>query len=372
MINVDEALPSLEQRISDDVKLAKNGSIIAYERLIKACQNTVTSIALATVKDIDDSEEIAQQVFISIWKNLSDLKNSASFLPWVRQSARYAALNFLRDNKANARLDSDAADNFFAQLIAADNHPDADIIEQNQQLFLYSVIDKLAPDEREIVLLYYREEQSTENVAQLLGISKDNVRQKLSRARRVLKGKLLKHAEQCIYSSAPTIAFSALVASLLTPSAPVAAASLGLATSKGSSSLIAKVFVVIGGAIIGAFIAVLAVVWSSNKVIKRLSEEADKKQFTQYRNETIAWIIVWSLLITAAYQLTDGWIAPILSYLGFGAGLVYLTHRTASMLSRIEQSNKAKHTSWVFMTIGIIAGLSGMVIGLINSGRLVI
>ena len=63
----------------NDVLLAQNGDIQAYERLIKHCQNAVTSIALAIVKDIDDSEEVAQQVFVSIWQNLNKLKNPSSF-----------------------------------------------------------------------------------------------------------------------------------------------------------------------------------------------------------------------------------------------------------------------------------------------------
>ena len=59
---------------SADIILAQQGDQQAYERIIRRSQNLVSTIALAIVKDVDDSEEIAQQVFVSVWQNLKQLK----------------------------------------------------------------------------------------------------------------------------------------------------------------------------------------------------------------------------------------------------------------------------------------------------------
>ena len=59
---------------SADIILAQQGDQQAYERIICRSQNLVSTIALAIVKDVDDSEEIAQQVFVSVWQNLKQLK----------------------------------------------------------------------------------------------------------------------------------------------------------------------------------------------------------------------------------------------------------------------------------------------------------
>ena len=63
-----------------DIILAQQGDQQAYERIIRRSQNLVSTIALAIVKDVDDSEEIAQQVFVSVWQNLKQLKKPESFL----------------------------------------------------------------------------------------------------------------------------------------------------------------------------------------------------------------------------------------------------------------------------------------------------
>ena len=99
---------------SDDVIAAQHGDESAFNRLVAASRNTIASIALAITRDLDASEEITQQVFINCWQKLHTLKNAASFLPWVRQSARYAAYNYLRDNRLADRVGGEEADALFA------------------------------------------------------------------------------------------------------------------------------------------------------------------------------------------------------------------------------------------------------------------
>jgi len=281
---------TIEHSLKKDVLLAQQGDIKAYERLIMANQNLVTSIALAIVKDLDDSEEIAQQVFISLWQNIGKLKNAGSFLPWLRQSTRFTAYNFMRNNKSKVRLDSQQAETVLEELIDPQIPVDDSLIEDNKNAILQSFIDQLASDEREIVLLYYREEQSTKQVAQLLHLSEANVRKKLSRVRQSLKADLLAKAQTCIYSTAPTLGFSALVTSVLTPTTPVMAATVSdsVVGISSSSNVFVKIAVVLGGSLVGAFLAVFAIIWSSNMAIKTIEATDKKLIFTRYRNETIA------------------------------------------------------------------------------------
>ena len=366
------ALGTMQQ----DVELAKSGDIGAYERLIDTSKNLVTSIALAIVKDVDDSEQVAQQVFISVWQNLNTLKNSASFLPWIRQSTRYTAYNFLRDNKKGAKVSTEQADVILAELADPNENAESSLMRNDSQSILHSFIDELGADDREIVLLYYREEQSSQQVAALLDISAESVRKKLSRARQSLKSDLLKHASKLVYSTAPTVGFSALVSSLLTPSAPVAAASITGAATTSSTSFLSKVLMVLGGSFIGAFMAVFAILWSSKIAMRQLSEQEQKQQFTRYRNETIAWVIIWAFIITAGYTFTTGWWGPVLSYSGFAIGLTALMYRSMNYM-HVHGTKDGKQATplmrvvnYTCMVLAIGVGFSGLIIGLINSGRL--
>jgi RNA polymerase sigma factor (sigma-70 family) len=373
--------------ISSDVTLAQQGDMQAYERLIVACQNLVSSIALAIVKDVDDSEEVAQQVFVSVWQNLAQLNKPESFLPWVRQSTRYAALNFIRDNKNTKRMPYDEASILLANIASSAPLHEDELSTQDNKKLVAAFVDELASEDREVVLLYYREEQSTKQVAQLLHLTEANVRKKLSRSRAQLKEKLLKVASHAVYSTAPVLGFSTLVSSLLVPSGPAAAAVItGTTGNAANSSFAVKLLTVLGGAVIGAFMAVLAVLWSSKIAISTLKNQNHKQIMTRYRNETIAWIVLWSIIITAGYELTSGWQGPVFTYLGFAIGLFILMLRSMNFLHThssgkhdtndcgdIKKVKKPiRFINYLFIFLGLSAGFAGVIIGLLNRGRLIL
>lgn len=201
----------------------------------------------------DDLAWLEPQVFIAVWENINKLKNSSSFLLWIRQSTRYTAFNFLRDNKSSARINAGQADKILAQIADPSLQNDDKLIIDNQNVVLHHFIDQLAQNDREIVLLYYREEQSSKQVAEFLNLSHSNVRKKLSRVRQSLNSDVLKRASHLVCSTAPAIGFSALVCTLRVPSAPVVAATLAAssASSKASSSFIVKITTILGGPFTG-------------------------------------------------------------------------------------------------------------------------
>lgn len=90
---------SIEQQLQPDVTAAIAGDMQAFSRLVQRCQNGISSIALAIVKDLDASEEVCQQVFIAAWQQLNSLQNPTSFLPWLRQITRYRAYSYLREQR---------------------------------------------------------------------------------------------------------------------------------------------------------------------------------------------------------------------------------------------------------------------------------
>ena len=111
-MNISTNLVLSDQKLNllKDVELSRKGDQQAFGRLVNQTRNLVSSIALSIVKDLDNSENVAQQVFIGVWQNMSELKNSSSFLPWLRQMTCYKALNFLRDNKTHQKVDGEEAD----------------------------------------------------------------------------------------------------------------------------------------------------------------------------------------------------------------------------------------------------------------------
>ncbi|MGH8052045.1 MAG: RNA polymerase sigma factor, partial [Arenimonas sp.] len=97
----------VETIIQTHLPAASNGDQQAYSRIVEGCQNTVTSIALAIVRDVPASEDIAQEVFISAWQQLKKLNQASSFLPWLRQITRNMARDYLRGQKYRANPSGD-------------------------------------------------------------------------------------------------------------------------------------------------------------------------------------------------------------------------------------------------------------------------
>ena len=208
-----------------DVEAARRGDPAAYRRLVEAHRNVVCSISLAIVRDLDASEEVAQEVFVAAWRNLGKLRNADSFGPWLRQLTRNRARQHLRSHLRARRLTvvgeppDDAAD-------PTGLAPDL-LVRVEDQRRLRAAMDDLPDDAREVVTLYYREGRSVAQVASLLDLGEDTVKKRLQRARERLRQALLDEAGEALVRTAPGAAFTAAVCGALALGAPTTAAASG-------------------------------------------------------------------------------------------------------------------------------------------------
>ncbi len=377
---------SIELQLMPDVLAAQQGDMAAYQRLINRCRQMVSSIALAIVKDLDRSEDIAQQVFIHAWQQLPQLREAGSFLPWVRQITRYQAFHGLRDQKARRELDGDDAETVLAEFIDPDACPELWHGRAEQSQLVQQFLDALPAESREMLLLFYREEQSSSQVAALLGISEANVRKKLQRVRESLKEQWLSRYGQLILSTAPGLGFSAaLTAALATaspPAAAMAADQLVHSVAPGAASGPLKLLAVIGGAAIGALLAIAAVFYGMKPAINRADSAELAAQLRQLRRRTMAWMAGFGLCWVAAYELTPSAWGPIACM----TMLTVLLLSTQLQLSRLLAPQQARERQadpkaaakqrrqWLGCAIGTVVGIgagwAGMIAGLIASGRL--
>jgi RNA polymerase sigma factor (sigma-70 family) len=236
----------IDALIHECLPLAARGDQRAFGRIVEACKNTVTAIALAIVRDVQVSEDIAQEAFLSAWQNLSRLRAAGSFLPWLRQITRNLALSHLR-TRGNQRSSRADLDDVLA--VVADPQPGhADRLQREHEEFLVAqALDELPEESREVLLIYYREGQNSRQVAELLGMQEAAVRKRLQRARDRVRDDVFARLGEAARATAPTAVFTAvLVASLVaSPTASAAALAGGAAAaSKGMG----KFFASAGGA----------------------------------------------------------------------------------------------------------------------------
>ena len=214
---------TLDLMLQYELPAATGGDREAYGRIVRACQNTVTAIALAITRDVAISEDIAQEAFLKAWQRLDRLKNSASFLPWLRQITRNLARDYLRANHGRA-LSGEAAEIAIGMAADPSPTPSQRLLQTEEERVASEIISSLPEDSREILLLFYREGQRSQQVADLLGISDAAVRKRLSRARATVRGELLERFGDFARCTAPSAAFAMVVVGGLVGAAPAASA----------------------------------------------------------------------------------------------------------------------------------------------------
>jgi len=278
--------------LAKNVELVRSGNIQAFVHVIDQTSPTVTSIALSIVRDIDNAEDVAQQVYIKIWEQIQTLKNTASFLPWLRQITRNTAFNFLRSSKVANTISGEQAE----QLLDSYCDPkqdQTDILQRSQcsEIINY-FIDCLPKEDREVVLLYYREGSSTKQVARLLDLSEANVRKKISRTRAKLKISITEKCGNILLTTTPAIGFGSLLISSIAAPSPVAAATMSSIASAHNASWINKVLMLFGGAFLGVFSAMVAILLGSSYQLKELKSPDLRRQLIRDRNRFIVFFII--------------------------------------------------------------------------------
>jgi RNA polymerase sigma factor (sigma-70 family) len=214
---------------SADVVAAQQGDRGAFTRLVAAHQNLVCSITLAILRDVPASQDVAQEVFVNAWRTLCTLRDPALFLPWLKQLARNAALNTLRSEKRRKLRDAaHAIDPRTEDAITC-------ALSVEERRVLDECIDDLPDQSRELMILFYREEQSVSRVAALLEIKEDAVKKRLQRARQSVRASVLARFGELALATAPTAGFTAVVAGLLLATGPATAAAI---TASGTKSAV--------------------------------------------------------------------------------------------------------------------------------------
>lgn len=259
--------------LEPDVVRAASGDRQAFGRLIDATRTTVCSIALAVVRDVETSEDVAQDVYLHAWRGLPTLRNAASFLPWLRQMTRNRANFLVRQAKPwkKTRLD----ETLEAVLVDHGPGPEARVLEEAERQSICDALDELTTDHREVLILFYREEQSVRQVGNLLELSEAAVKKRLERARQAMKQALDHGLAEALERTKPGAAFSFTVLGMLPLLAPTAAAaSKGLLGFVGSSKAAASV----GSSVAGASVGVLGLLIGYFYLAKDAVDARERRQ----------------------------------------------------------------------------------------------
>jgi RNA polymerase sigma-70 factor, ECF subfamily len=182
----------------EDVRLMQlvgQGDMLAFERLIERHQALVAGTVARMLGSNSEVEDIAQQVFIRVWKSAGRYTPRAKFTTWLLKITRNLVFNELRRWKRRAQvpMQSDAQSEEIALKDETSRAPDASLLEHELQEAIDNAITQLPDTQRMALVLRRYEQLSYEQIAEILDLTVPAVKSLLFRARSELRERLSKY-----------------------------------------------------------------------------------------------------------------------------------------------------------------------------------
>jgi len=214
----------------------------AFGRVVREHQDAVCAVAFSALRDRGASEEIAQEAFLVAWRKWPGLTEAPKLPAWICGIARNLARNARRQTRPVSVGDE------VERVPDEAGTPLDSVLDAESRALVWRALESLPDKYREPLVLFYRSEQSTRQVAAALNVSEDTAKQRLSRGRSQLETRVRGLVEQALRTTGPGTAFTAsVVAAVLV--APTTAHAAPAAAASGSMGKAALLGIGIAGAV---------------------------------------------------------------------------------------------------------------------------
>lgn len=166
------------------VEKAKHGDTRAFGVLVERYQNYIFTLAYRMLKVREEAEEIAQDSFLKAYDALQGFRGESKFSTWLYRIAYRKSLDRLKKNSTlrTSELIEDFTEDHLSYVDSGLDH----MLKEERSKIINKCILKLPEQEAAIITLYYFEEQSVKEIAQVMELGEDNVKVKLFRSRKLL------------------------------------------------------------------------------------------------------------------------------------------------------------------------------------------
>lgn len=186
-----ERLISIHMQVQEDdiaiIQMVLQGQTQAFGRLVARYQSFVFTIVLRHIHSREVAEELAQDVFVKAFKALSSFKGNSKFSTWLYTIAHHTCLSHLRKKEDETIFPGEEHIQSWVELGGGSSHPGDRLEQKGQQHLLNEALKHLPAIDNELITLFYKGEQSIEEISTITGLTVSNVKVKLLRARQKLK-----------------------------------------------------------------------------------------------------------------------------------------------------------------------------------------
>jgi len=166
------------------------GDELAWEALVRRFQARAYGIAYHYLANAEDARDLAQEVFVRIYKNLRSDIDANKFVPWMVRITRNLCVDHLRRRRARPHGSQVNLDEI-ERLPSAGRNPEQQWTDNARKRLIYSALQQLTALNREIILLKEIQGLQMEEIATMLGVPLGTIKSRSNRARIELAQKLV-------------------------------------------------------------------------------------------------------------------------------------------------------------------------------------
>jgi RNA polymerase sigma-70 factor (ECF subfamily) len=187
------------KKLSMVIRRAINGESAALEQLCQLYAKTILFQTRLLVRNKDDAEDVAQRVAIEMLRSIQNLKSPYAFRNWLQRLIVNAC------NKQNARTqrERERAENLDSAEAVVDesleSRPEERASSEDMRRYVSGYLDKLPPAQSVSLTLYYYEQLTYKEIADVMGVSMGSVASTISKAKKNLKEMLKDKNDQGVF-----------------------------------------------------------------------------------------------------------------------------------------------------------------------------
>lgn len=165
--------------IQQSVLAVQNGDSTQYRTIIEHYEHKVFATVMRIVRNKAIAEDLVQDIFIKAYNNISKYQSTGSFNAWLYRLAVHHCLDYMK--KKNPQIVHD-------ELQLADyTYPESVVLQQEKERQLQALLNELHETEKMVLLLRYINELSYDEIAEVLHLTHNEVRNKLHRSKKKLR-----------------------------------------------------------------------------------------------------------------------------------------------------------------------------------------
>lgn len=163
------------------------------EGVLESYGDRVLKLCYMILKDLHAAQDLTQEVFIQVYKNKSKFREESSLYTWIYKIAINKCRTYVKKHSKMVYFDSEniniLVDNDFTE---EEPTLEEEVVRSISSEKIKDIITGIKPIYREVILLYYFEDLSIKDIAQILEEKESTIKSKLFRARELLKQEFIK------------------------------------------------------------------------------------------------------------------------------------------------------------------------------------